>query len=134
LIKDSEYKYNETQHYNYVQDEESYYARSIQLLGLATQLIGYVYVLESDEEGCNWIGMLSTVFVWKSALNVEMREVIKCDSALELSMPSLSSTPLKTKEERAAREEIRRKEEREVTASRDVATAVDEKATGDMES
>ncbi|KAH0829997.1 hypothetical protein AYO21_11516 [Fonsecaea monophora] len=146
-LERSKYDYGEIQvRSNYVQDAESYDARSIQLLRLAAQLNDYFFVFGTDNEGRYWISVPGASSVPMPDPNKKMPEIVERDGGVRVVYvhPSFLTAEMKMEKKRAAREEKRQKEkerqkeeerqkEDEAKATTDVATDVNKKAEGDVE-
>ncbi|KIW76815.1 hypothetical protein Z517_09259 [Fonsecaea pedrosoi CBS 271.37] len=141
-LKRSKYDYDEIQvRSNYVQDAETYDARSIQLLRLAAQLTDHFFVFETDEEGRYWISVPGASSVPKPDPNKKMPDIVERDGGVRVVYvhPSFHAAEIKWEKKKAAREEKRQKEkkrqkeEEEAKATTDVGTDVNEKAEGDAQ-
>lgn len=114
-LKKSKYSFDETQVRDYVQDVETYYDRSKQILRLAAQLDVF-FIFEIDEEGCYWISVPMASSIPKPDPRKRMPEIIEREGGVRNVYvdPSSHCAEIAREKQTLARvEERRQKEEKQ---------------------
>ncbi|ENH75333.1 hypothetical protein FOC1_g10000814 [Fusarium oxysporum f. sp. cubense race 1] len=140
-LKQSKYSFDEIQVFDYVESLEMCNDRFVQILRLATQLIGDFFDLKTDEERRPWFSVPGVSSVPKLEPSKMMPDIIERDSGFRVVFvdPSFHAVELKEEEERLARTEEMRKEkerqneEKSAEAAPGAAAVVDEKTEGNAE-
>ncbi|KAJ0127799.1 hypothetical protein HZ326_29095 [Fusarium oxysporum f. sp. albedinis] len=140
-LKQSKYSFDEIQVFDHVESLEMCNDRSVQILRLATQLIGDFFYLKTDEERRPWFSVSGVSSVPKLGPSKMMPEIIERDSGFRVVFvdPSFHAVELKEEEESLARaeemrkEKERRNEEKNAEAAPGAAAVVDAETEGNAE-
>lgn len=105
-LNNSKYDFDEMQVLNHVQNVETYYDRSNQILRLASQLDGHFFVFDIDEEGRHWISVPGAPSTPKPDPNKKMPEIIEREGGVRVVYvhPSSHAAEIKREEKRTRRE------------------------------
>ncbi|KAK2666730.1 hypothetical protein RAB80_017847 [Fusarium oxysporum f. sp. vasinfectum] len=140
-LKQSKYSFDEIQVFDCVESLEMCNDRFVQILRLATQLVGYFFDLKTDEERRPWFSVPGVSSVPKLGPSKMMPEIIERDSGFRVVFvdPSFHTVELKEEEESLARAEEMRKEkerqneEKNAEAAPGAAAVVDAETEGNTE-